>query len=120
MKNDSETHASRRTPPIARTPEAQENEMIALAMEAARKKIEDGSASSQIIVHFLQLGTEKARLEREKLRAESTLAMAKAEAMKSLQTSDQITEEALSAFKRYQGTNFVPAEEASMYILCDD
>ncbi len=120
MANVTKKSTSKKSPRIAQTPQAQENEMIALAMEAAREKIENGTASSQIIVHFLQLGTEKARLEREKLEAETTLAAAKAEAMKSIQTSEQIAQDALAAFRMYQGTNFVPESEARRFVLSDD
>ena len=52
----------------ALTPEAKENQMISLAMHCAEKQMREGTASSQVITHFLKLGTEKAKLEREKLR----------------------------------------------------
>lgn len=120
MGEDISKHTTKRVPTIARTPEAQENQMIALAMELAKKKMEDGTASSQIVVHFLQLGTEKARLERTKLESEARLAEAKADAMRSIQSSEQITQDALAAFRRYQGTNFVPDDKADQYVLCDD
>lgn len=55
----------------AMTPKARENQMIALAMDAAERQLLDGSASSQVITHFLKLGTERERLEREKLEKEN-------------------------------------------------
>ena len=51
----------------ALTPEGQENRMISLAMDLAEKQLREGTASAQVQVHFLKLGTEKARLERTKL-----------------------------------------------------
>lgn len=120
MDEDILQAAPRRKPTIARTPQANENEMIALAMQVAKKKLEDGTASSQMIVHFLQLGTEKAKLERAKLEAETKLAESKAEAMQMMKTSEQSTIEALAAFRRYQGTNFVPEDEADQYVLYDE
>lgn len=47
----------------ATTPEARENQLIALAMDEAERKIREGTASSQLICHFLKLGSEKERLE---------------------------------------------------------
>lgn len=120
MTEDHKKRAPKRAPALARTPEQQENQMIGLAMQLARKKLEDGSASSQVLVHFLQLGTEKARLERIKLESEARLAEAKAEAMQSMQTSEQLTHDALAAFRRYRGTDFVPEDEADNYVLYDD
>lgn len=120
MDEDIQRAVPKRKPAIARTPELQENEMIALAMRVAKKKMEDGTASSQMIVHFLQLGTEKAKLERAKLEAETKLAESKAEAMQMLQSSEEITIQALAAFRRYQGTNFVPEDEADQYVLYDE
>lgn len=120
MSEDIQKGAPKRAPSVARTPEAQENHMIALSMKLAEKKLKDGSASSQIVCHFLQLGTEKARLERAKLEAETRLAESKAEAVRSMQSSEQIVGDALAAFQRYQGTNFVPDDEADQYVLYDD
>lgn len=50
------------------TPEARENQMIALAEQMAEKQLLEGTASAQVVVHYLKLGTTKARLENEKLR----------------------------------------------------
>lgn len=120
MGEDHKKRAPNRAPALARTPELQENQMIRLAMQLARKKLEDGSASSQVICHFLQLGTEKAKLERQKLESETQLAAAKAEAMRAMQTSEQVTADAMDAFRRYRGTDFVPEDEADQYVLYDD
>lgn len=120
MDEEHRKRAPRRAPSLARTPELQENQMIGLAMQLAKKKLEDGSASSQLIVHFLQLGTEKARLERIKLSSEAKLAEAKAEVMRATQTSEQLMSDALSAFSRYRGTDFVPDDQADDYVLYHD
>lgn len=93
---------SRKTPP-ARTPEAQEQKMINLAMKQAEKQLSEGTASSQIVVHFLKLATANAELEREKLRAETELARAKVDAMAAATASGAMYEEAVEAFRAYQG-----------------
>ena len=49
----------------ALTPEARENQMISLAVDLAEKQLREGTASSQVITHFLKLGSSKEKLEKE-------------------------------------------------------
>lgn len=97
----------------AMTPEAQERKMINLAMKAAEKKLKDGTASSQVIVHFLKLGTANAELEREKLAAETELARAKVMAMEASAHFDEVYTKAIEAMQNYSVAfrNAPPAEE---------
>lgn len=85
------------------TPKARENQMIALAMDAAERQLLDGSASSQVITHFLKLGTERERLEREKLEKENELLRAKTEAIESGEEMKSLYEEAIKAMRNYAG-----------------
>jgi hypothetical protein len=89
----------------AMSPEGQENRMIALAIDLAEKQLIEGTASSQVITHYLKLGTVKEKLELEKLKKENELLIAKTEAINSAKRSEQLYSEAISAFKRYQGIN---------------
>ena len=54
------------------TPEAKENQMISLAMDCAERQMMEGTASSQVITHFLKLGSGKERLERENLKKKTS------------------------------------------------
>lgn len=85
------------------TPESRENQLISLAVDCAEKQLRDGTASSQVITHFLKLATAKSQLELEKLRKESELLDAKAESVRSAQKSDEMYKEALDAFRTYSG-----------------
>lgn len=87
----------------ALTPEARENQMISLAMDAAEEQLRDGTASSQVITHFLKLGTTKAELEREKLERENKLLEAKTKALDSAEEIKELYEEALKAMRNYAG-----------------
>ena len=60
------TNSVRKARP-AISPEARENQLISLAVDLAERQLMDGSASSQVITHFLKLGTTRAELEKEKL-----------------------------------------------------
>lgn len=88
-----------------RTSEGMESYLINLAMQRAAEMLESGNAPAQIISHFLKLGTEKAKYEREKLKADTQLAISKANLVESQQKSEEIAAKALDAFKRYAGLN---------------
>ena len=87
----------------ALTPEARENQMIALAVNLAEKQLQEGTASSQVITHFLKLGSTKERLEKEKLEEENKLLRAKTENLKSAKKVEELYSEALNAMRRYSG-----------------
>lgn len=89
----------------AKTPEQQENILINLATKLAEKKLRDGSASSQLICQVLSLGTEKKRLENEKLKTEVNVANAKIEQMKQTNLIGELYANAISAFQRYSGVD---------------
>lgn len=87
----------------AMSPEARENQMIAYAVDLAEKQLREGTASSQVITHYLKLGSSKERLEREKLERENELLRAKAENLQSAQRSEEVYKEALKAMRTYSG-----------------
>lgn len=87
----------------ALTPEARENQMIALAVDCAEQQLRDGTASSQVIVHYLKLGSSKEKLEKEKLEKENGLLTAKIEAMQSAKASEELYTKAIEAMRRYSG-----------------
>ena len=100
IKSDA-TPARRIRPAL--TPESRENQMIALAEDLAEKQLLEGTASSQVICHYLKLGSMKERHEIEKLKADTQLQMAKVEALGSAQRVEVLYEEAMRAFRRYSG-----------------
>lgn len=89
----------------ALTPEARENQLIALAVDRAEQQLRDGTASSQVICHYLKLGTMKNQLEMEKLRNENEMLKAKTEAYQSSKRTEELYEEAINAIKRYSGNS---------------
>lgn len=93
---------TKRKPP-ARTPEARENQLINKAVNLAERKLDDGTASSQIIALLLNLATQKSRLELEKLRSDLRVADAKIKAMEASETSKDLYEKAIKAFRSYSG-----------------
>ena len=103
MKSSQEDkkNTTQRRPP-ARTPEARENQMISLAIDLAEKQLQKGTASSQVITHYLKLGSTKERIEKEILEKQKDLITAKTDQIKSQATSEELYAEALAAMKRYR------------------
>lgn len=91
------------SPRPALTPEARENAIISAAYDLAEKQIREGTASSQVITHFLRLGSEKEKLERELLAERTRLANAKAEAIDRDKEQTEIYYKALKAMQIYNG-----------------
>lgn len=89
--------------PPATTVEARENQVIAAAYDLAEKQIQKGIASSQVITHFLKLGTVREGLEREKLRNENILLQARTESIESAAHMEVLYSEAIASMRRYSG-----------------
>ena len=87
----------------ALTPEARENQLIYLATELAEQQLRDGTASSQVITHYLKLGSTKERLEQEILKENKKLLTAKTEALQSAKRIEELYANAISAMRRYSG-----------------
>lgn len=87
----------------ASTPEERDNQMISLAYDRAEQQLRDGTASSQVIVHFLKLGNIRSELELEKLKKENSLLDAKAEAIESTKRIEELYADAINAMKSYRG-----------------
>ncbi len=87
----------------ALSPESRENQLISLANDLAEKQLREGTASSQVISHYLKLGSTKASLEMEKLKRENELLKVKAEKIQSEQKSEELFAEAIKAMRQYSG-----------------
>ena len=92
----------RRRPP-ATTPEARENQLISLAVDLAERQLAEGKASSQVITHYLKLGSTKERIEKEILTLQKDLIQAKTEALRSEKNVEALMKDALNAMRQYRG-----------------
>jgi len=101
-RRKSEAEPIRRRP--ATTPEARENEMVSLAHDVAEEQMRNGTASSQVITHFLKLGSTREQLEQQKLEFEAQLAQAKIEAIAQQGRMEELYKDAISAMKMYTGS----------------
>lgn len=94
----------------ARSPEARENQMIALAIDLAEKQLMEGTASSQVITHFLKLGSTKEKIEKEILEKQKELIAAKTESLQSAKRMEEMYAEAMAAIRDYRGEGNDDAE----------
>ena len=85
------------------TIEDRENQLIALAVDLAEKQLREGTASSQVISHYLKLGTTREKLEIEKLKQETELLKAKEKQIESTEKNEQSYLDAIEAMRRYSG-----------------
>lgn len=95
--------ASRKTHRPATTLEGRENQLISLAADLAERQLVAGTASSQVITHFLKLASTREQLEQERLQRENLLLSAKVEQIASSKRIEELYETALNAMRQYAG-----------------
>lgn len=102
-KRQTEPKAKGTRRPPATTPEARENQLISAAVDLAEQQLREGSASAQVITHYLKLGSSREKLEQERLAEEVKLQRAKREAMASAARVEELYESAINAMRAYAG-----------------
>ena len=95
----------KRQRPPARTPEGRENQLVSLAYDLAERQLSDGTASSQVITHFLKEASTRQRLENEILKLQTDLVKAKTENLRASARTDELFSEAIKAMRTYSGQN---------------
>lgn len=89
--------------PPAKTIEGRENQLISLAIDLAERQLSEGTASAQVITHYLKQGTVREQLEQERLRRDNILLEAKANSMASSERMEILYEQAIKAMRGYAG-----------------
>jgi hypothetical protein len=103
----SENGNRRRSP--ARTPEAREDEVAGAAYDLAEEQIQAGTASSQVITHFLKAGSRRERMEQLRMQHEIELMEVKKEQLEGQKRVEELYLSALEAMRSYSG--FGPSPE---------
>jgi microsomal dipeptidase-like Zn-dependent dipeptidase len=101
----------------ATTPEVREQQLAAAAYDLAEQQINAGTASAQVITHFLKTGSQRERLEQVRMQNEIALMEAKREAMASAARVEELYLGALNAMRSYQGA---PPLEVDSEVVDDD
>lgn len=102
-RNYSDQPKTIRRPPAV-DPEEREKQMISLAMDVAEKQLRNGTASSQVITHFLKLATVRSQLELEKTKKETAQIEAKTQALKKESELEELYIGAMDAMRAYGGS----------------
>lgn len=101
-RRESAPEVRRKRRPPARSPEEWERRLSAMAYELAERQFADGTASAQVITHFLKAGSSREVLEQERLRTEAKLTEAKVEQLAALERREELFTEAIRAMRSYQ------------------
>lgn len=110
VSKNKETKPKKRRPP-ATTIEAREKQLISLAVDLAEKQLLEGTASSQVMTHYLKLGSTKEKLEKEMMQSQNVLLKAKTESLQSAKRVEELYGKALNAMKRYSGQDVVEEDD---------
>lgn len=102
-RKSEETESKMKRSAPATTPEARERHLVSLATDEAEIQIREGRASSQLLTHFVKLGSTRESLEQERLRNENELLRKKVEALESAVRIEELYEGAINAMRGYQG-----------------
>ena len=89
----------------AETPEGREAQLTNLAYKCIVQRLRDNTASPNETVACLRLGTERAKLEREKTKAEGILAQAKVNKIEADIKQEELYQQAIEMMKEYAGSN---------------
>lgn len=95
----------------ATTLEGRENQLVGLAVDLAEKQLIEGTATAQVISHYLKLGSTRELLEQERLARENELLTAKVEQLASGKRVEELYESALAAMRTYSGQDPVEYDE---------
>lgn len=95
----------------ATTPDGRENQLIAMAVDLTERRLTEGTASAQEIVHFLRLGSTREKLEQEKISREVELLRAKSDATVSADRIEKLYTNAINAMRSYQGQTDMEYED---------
>ena len=101
-KKEPQVRKPRAAKPAA-DPVSRERQLTSLAVDLAEKQLMEGTASSQVITHYLKLGSTKERLEKEKLEEENKLLRARTEALQSAKRVEELYSDAIAAMRKYSG-----------------
>lgn len=99
--SEPERKVTRRRP--ATTPEGRENQLVSLAIDAAEKQLLAGTASAQVITHYLKLGSTREKLEQERLQEENKLLRAKTDSIAQNARMEDLVKDAIEAMRSYSG-----------------
>lgn len=101
--------SKKRKPAINR--KQRENYLVNLALDFVEEKLKNGTATSQEVVHFLRLATERERLENKRIESDLKVAEAKIKQIALAETTIELYENAIKAMNAYKGNSNEVSED---------
>jgi hypothetical protein len=95
----------------ATTDEDRENQLVSLAIDLAEKQLAEGTASAQVITHYLKVGSSREKLEQERLFRENELLGARVDTLASARKVEELYAAALDAMRSYAGRETLQYDE---------
>ena len=99
----------------AHSEDGREKQLVSLAIDLAEKQLIEGTASSQVITHYLKLGSSREKLEQERLQNENDLLKSKVEQLASAKKVEELYAAALDAMRAYTGQDPDPQSDEEYY-----
>jgi hypothetical protein len=96
---------------VASTPEGREHQLISLAVDLAEKQLREGTASAQVVSHYLKAGSSREYLEKQRIAMDVELMRAKQEMLSSNARIEELYENAIASMRQYQGHQVVEQED---------
>lgn len=100
MARQRSDHGRRRP---ATSPEQRELQLADAAYDLAEEQILSGTASSQVITHFLKMGSTRERLEQQRMQYEMELMEVKKQQLEGQARVEELFANAIEAFRGYSG-----------------
>lgn len=111
MATEKEGQEPKKRRPPARTPEDRERQLISLAVDLAEQQLSSGTASAQVITHYLKLATEREKAEVARIKNDNRLTDAKIDQMASAHRQEELYDKAIKAMREYSGQSVPEPEE---------
>jgi hypothetical protein len=90
-----------------------ERQLGSLAYSLAKRQMEEGTASAQVITHFLKANSSREFLEQERIRMETEMLVAKKAQLESQARVEELYGEAIKAMRAYSGQEPLAVEDES-------
>lgn len=95
--------------------EGREAQLVSLAIDLAERQLAEGTASSQVMTHYLKLGSTREKLEQERLRRENELLRSKVDMLASAKKVEELYAQALNAMRSYAGQDVEETDPEEYY-----
>lgn len=96
---------------VASTPDGRENQLVNLAVDLAERQLREGTASAQVLSHYLKAGSSREYLEKQRIAMDVELMKAKQEQIASMARIEELYSDAIGAMRAYQGSEVVEQED---------